>query len=132
MAKTLKQDDVIIKNATSELKLFRRLMLRSWFALCPRGFGPASFRIYEALQLGCIPVIISDKYRYPYADEVDWSEFSVHVREHDIKRIPKILAGIGPNKRLKMINAGLSFHKNYCTKQAVCEKIISNISHRTA
>ena len=128
LAKTLNHPKIIIKNATTDLKTFRRLMAQSWFALCPRGFGPASFRIYEALQLGCIPVIISDKYYYPYADEVDWSNFSVSVREDSIKQIPNILAKISPVQRRQMIKAGLTFYKNYCTKSAVCKRIINKLN----
>lgn len=37
-----------------------KIMARSVYALCPRGYGPTSFRIMEALQYGAIPVYVSD------------------------------------------------------------------------
>jgi len=40
--------------------LFTQLTERSKFTLCPRGFGLASFRLYEAMQLGSVPVYVSD------------------------------------------------------------------------
>lgn len=42
------------------LKDYCHVMARSVFALCPRGYGPTSFRIMEALQYGAIPVYMSD------------------------------------------------------------------------
>ena len=35
----------------------------SWFTLCPTGSGPNSIRIYEALALGCIPIILTKTLR---------------------------------------------------------------------
>lgn len=42
------------------LEDYCRILARSTFVLCPRGYGPSSFRICEALQYGAIPVYISD------------------------------------------------------------------------
>jgi Exostosin family len=41
-------------------------MAKSVFSLAPRGYGPTSFRICEAVQAGSIPVYISDKHCLPY------------------------------------------------------------------
>lgn len=38
------------------------VMEESIFCLCPSGSGPNSIRLWEALDFGCIPVIISDTY----------------------------------------------------------------------
>ena len=58
--------------ASADTRRFVELMSRSVFALCPRGYGRTSYRMYEALQLGCIPVYIHDEPWLPYADELDW------------------------------------------------------------
>jgi len=50
-----------------------RLMTRSVFALCPRGYGPSSFRICEAMQYGAIPVYISDRFIEPF-----WVDFNYY------------------------------------------------------
>ena len=39
--------------------LFLDVTARSTFSLCPRGYGATSFRLYEAMQLGAIPVYIN-------------------------------------------------------------------------
>ena len=50
----------------------------SVFSLCPRGQGPTSFRIHEAMSLGSIPVIIWENWKWlPYESELDWNSFAV-------------------------------------------------------
>ncbi len=64
-------------------------MRRSKFILCPRGNGTGSFRLYETLASGRVPVIISDDWVPPA--EVDWSALSLRVPESEIASIPSIL-----------------------------------------
>jgi hypothetical protein len=71
---------------------FVELMSRSVFALCPRGYGKTSFRMYEAMQLGCIPVYIYDEPWLPYTDVLDWSEFAVLVHLNDAGSLHDILS----------------------------------------
>jgi Exostosin family len=61
----------------------------SAFVLCPRGAGPSSYRLYEAMQLGRAPVVISDQW-VPHAGP-DWDSFCVRVAESEIERLPGIL-----------------------------------------
>ncbi len=48
------------------LEEYCRILARSVCVLCPRGYGPTSFRICEALQFGAIPIYISDEPIYPH------------------------------------------------------------------
>lgn len=64
-------------------------MASAKFALCPRGVGAGSIRLFEAMKLGRACVIISDAW-HPN-DRVRWSEFSIRVAESDIPRLPEIL-----------------------------------------
>jgi hypothetical protein len=57
---------------------FIELMRWSTFALAPRGYGRTSFRLYEAMDLGCIPVYLYWGTPWlPYTDVLDWKEFAV-------------------------------------------------------
>ncbi|MGA2470757.1 MAG: exostosin family protein [Solirubrobacteraceae bacterium] len=67
-------------------------LARSKFVLCPRGYGPATMRLYEVLQTGRVPVIISDEWLPPAG--VDWSSATVRVAERDVERIPSILEAL--------------------------------------
>jgi len=54
-------------------------MRDSHYALCPRGYAPTSFRLYEAMALGTVPLYISDRWLMPYADRGEWQPTCVRV-----------------------------------------------------
>lgn len=70
-------------------KAYTDEILNSQFCLCPRGFGPSSFRIYEAMALGRCPVILSDKWVPPSG--IDWKSCSLRIPERSWKKLPAIL-----------------------------------------
>ena len=66
------------------------VMRRSKFALCPRGWGPGtSQRLFDAMALGTVPVVMSDTWVYPRGPK--WKEFSVRVPERRFSELEKIL-----------------------------------------
>jgi Exostosin family len=62
---------------------------RSSFVLCPRGRGASSIRLFEALQVGRCPVVISNEWLPP--PFVDWSSCSIRVPESSVRDLPRIL-----------------------------------------
>lgn len=50
-------------------------------ALCPRGHGLTSFRLYEVMARGCLPVIIADGWVPPKG--ISWQSFCTFVDEKD-------------------------------------------------
>src|SRR5262245_33950911 len=65
-------------------------ILLSKFVLCPRGWSPATYRLFEAMELGRCPVIISDD--WVPIDGVPWQECSIIIKERDIAFCPDILS----------------------------------------
>lgn len=63
--------------------------LSSLFVLCPRGWSPNTYRIYETMNMGRCPVIISDE--WVETSGPNWARCSVRVAESDIENIPNIL-----------------------------------------
>ena len=63
---------------------------KSHFVLCPRGGGSSSFRIFECMRLGRVPVVISDQWVEPNGP--DWSKFCIRVAQRSVHQIPEILA----------------------------------------
>jgi Exostosin family len=63
---------------------------RSAFVICPRGGGSSSFRLFETMMLGRVPVIVSDEWVPPVGP--DWRAFSVRIGERQLDRIPALLA----------------------------------------
>ena len=68
---------------------YAEVLARSKFVLCPRGAGPASYRLFETLAAGRVPVIVSDEWVAP--DGPDWNACSLRVREADVLQIPALL-----------------------------------------
>lgn len=68
---------------------YQEVVALSKFVLCPRGWGTSSFRMYETLAAGRVPVIISDDWMPSPAD--DWNACSVRVAQDDVTSIPDLL-----------------------------------------
>lgn len=66
----------------------------SAFVLCPRGLAPSTYRLYEVMQLGRVPVILADDWA-PSAG-VPWQDFSVRVSEAEVAELPRILDRLRP------------------------------------
>jgi hypothetical protein len=58
---------------------FTQIMVESYIALCPRGYGGASYRFYEAMQLGTIPFLIGDIDHRPFKKFLDWNRVSLYT-----------------------------------------------------
>lgn len=86
--------------------LFKQITQNSIFSLCPRGYGTTSYRMYEAMQLGAIPVYVSDKHLLPWSDELDWNDFCVIVKQNEIKKVLDMTLGL-TNKRVKEMQKNL-------------------------
>jgi hypothetical protein len=72
---------------------FARAMASSMFVLSPWGWGPDCFRHYEAVALGCIPILLSDWATdravagLPALIVRQWSELSEEMLRREFKRI---------------------------------------------
>lgn len=70
------------KERVDMMKDFCRRLARSKYAFAPRGVGTSSFRLYQAMMSGAVP-IVSGMADYPFDDEVDWSEFCIINENHE-------------------------------------------------
>lgn len=68
---------------------YRDVMNKSSFILTPRGIGPCTYRLFESMQLGRAPVIISDA--WVNIPGIDWDQFTITIPESQIHLIPAIL-----------------------------------------
>lgn len=65
---------------------------RSRFVLCPRGGGQSSFRLFESLSAGRVPVILADQWVPPQGPA--WDECSLRVAEREVGSIPDRLEAL--------------------------------------
>jgi hypothetical protein len=85
----LKAWEMDIEKKLEYEKEFYLVMKESFFILCPRGIGPCSYRLFETMQLGRVPVIISDQ--WVEIPGIDWDKISIRVSEAMIDQLPQIL-----------------------------------------
>ena len=113
----------------SEDNLNRFLMITSdsEFCLCPRGYGKTSFRLYEAMQLGSIPVYISDDFYLPWSDELDWSDFAVLIKREQIPDLYDILKSISEDKKDSMRQNIKHIYSDYFTLNGTYDNIIKRL-----
>jgi hypothetical protein len=101
---------------------YKNIISRSIFTLAPRGFGYTSFRLFEAILGGSIPIYIwHDKIILPYSDEIDWNEFCIIIHSNDVGNLPNILKTVDIPKmqsRIETIKHLFTFNKitEYITK----------------
>ena len=108
--------------------LYTEMLASSIFSLCPIGYGKTSFRHYESIHQGSIPVVIfEDELMEPYG--IDINEYGVKIHESAIDLIPEILASISPyaieqkRKRMKELYPVL------CTYEGVFSRIIKTLQN---
>jgi hypothetical protein len=107
----------------AQLELFTQLTERSRFTLCPRGFGATSFRLYEAMQLGSVPVYVSDCHHLPWSDEIDWNEIAVLVRPDEIPHLGERLRAIDEASYQRMLANIRRLYDDYFSLPGVCRHI---------
>jgi hypothetical protein len=64
-------------------------MAASKFALCPRGAGVSSIRLFEAMSIGVAPIIVADGWVPPVGPR--WDRFALFVPERDVRHLAAIV-----------------------------------------
>lgn len=102
---------------------------RSVFTLCPCGYGPTSFRLYEAMSLGSIPVYIYDDAPWlPFADEIDWHSIAVLLPKSRIHEIPALLRAHTPGMIAEKQSRIAGLYPQYFTTAATCRWISAQLA----
>ena len=106
---------------------FLDITCSSKFGLAPRGYGKSSFRMYEILQLGTVPVYISDVHYLPWTDELDWNDFCVPVNQDEIGDIDTILKSIDDVEYNKLLENGRKVYEEYFTLEGMFKNIVKRL-----
>jgi len=110
------------------LEKFIDITSRSVFCLCPRGFGRTSFRLYEAMALGAIPIYIwDDKEWLPYKEILDWDSFAISININDIGKLPNILHAHTAKMIEQKQHKIKELYKKYFTLEGTSRQIIRTL-----
>jgi len=61
------------------------------YTLCIRGAGNFSYRFYEALSMGRIPILIDTDTSLPFENVIDWSKYIIKVSESELNQLPSLI-----------------------------------------
>jgi hypothetical protein len=81
-----------VRLARQSRQEFVQNLLDSDYALCVRGFGNYSYRLYEALCLGRIPVLVDTDCALPYDRWIDWKQYMVWIDQSEVHEAPRRVA----------------------------------------
>ena len=62
------------------------------YVLCVRGSGNYSYRLYEALCMGRIPVIVDTDVALPFSDVIPWDDITVRIAADGVGNIAEAVA----------------------------------------
>jgi hypothetical protein len=110
----------------NELDNFIDITSRSKFTLCPRGYGKSSFRLYEAIQMGSIPVYVTDYEWLPWRNEIDWNESIVSINTNQIGGLKDIILNTDYESKKENLKR---IYKNYLTYDSVYYNIIKLLNN---
>lgn len=64
---------------------FFKNMIQSLFVICVRGAGNFSYRLYETLAAGRIPIIVNTDLKLPLENFIEWDEHAIIIEKKQIQ-----------------------------------------------
>ncbi|MBX9778512.1 MAG: glycosyltransferase family 47 protein [Xanthobacteraceae bacterium] len=129
MADALKnREDVLLLDGNEGPRRFVRATLASYICLAPRGYGGSSFRAFEAMQLGVVPLIIGDLDTRPFKRHIDWSTCSLFTS--DPRTLPKILDQCDKRTLLELSRHASDVYRTYFANLRWCPYVIAELEER--
>jgi hypothetical protein len=107
---------------------FINLACSSKFALAPRGYGRTSFRLYEAMKLGAVPVYIFDDCWLPYHDVLDWNQLGILCHVSKVAELPGRLDQVTDKQLQDFRQYAANTVPGYFTLDGMCRQIARYIS----
>lgn len=121
--------------AVGDMDVLRRehveTFLQSDYALDVRGDANASIRLFEALSLGRIPVIVDTERNFPFRDKLEYASFALMVDFRDSKRLPEIVAEfhakLSPERFAQMQQAARNAYVSYFRVDVLTPHLVAEI-----
>lgn len=127
---TLKhRGDVFLLNGNKGEDFFVKKTLESYSTLCPRGLGGSSFRFFESLQLGVVPIMIGNIDTRPFKKYIDWRKVSYYVKTP--QEAGKLLAKLDKKQLLRMGTWASELWKTKLTYKKWCKYVLHELKARS-
>ena len=116
---------------TTDYDSFVNTMRQSLFSFCPRGYGMTSFRIFESLSAGSIPIYIYDNPLIPFEDKFSFSDIGILLKYSDLYLIDDILRAKTKTEIDNYLVNGETIYKDFFTYAGCYNKIISIVNNKS-
>jgi hypothetical protein len=122
--------DVFIYDGVKSSRYFVRKTLASWIALAPRGYGGSSFRFFEAMQLGVVPLFVGDVDTRPFKHFIAWDSCSFYVSR--AAEVLRILEKVSYKELETMGQRAQDVYLNSLAFGRWCDLVVKELEMRTA
>ena len=108
-------------------------MLSSDYVLCMRGSGNFSYRFYEALSLGKIPVLVDTDDALPFEDEIPWQTHILRIpeAEHISERIKAHFDAHTPESLAQLQASNRALWLEWFRPETYFPKLLKHIASQT-
>jgi hypothetical protein len=114
-------DDKINPTLKDELKKnyrtrndYELISRNSTFTLCPAGYGRWTYRFFQSVLWGSIPVLLSDDYIKPFSEYIPYDDFAITLKENKIKKLDITIRSIDQEK-ISQLQANIKKYQSLFT-----------------
>lgn len=106
----------------SEIIKFLERLSECLYVFAPRGVGSSSFRMYEAMSVGSVP-IVTDMVEFPFEDEICWKQTCLYGDSDDLSELIKQTRAISRVEYNVFRDKCIHTWDNYCKHDILYDKL---------
>lgn len=118
--------NILINDGDIGVNDYIRLLQSSYISLAPRGYGGSSFRFYEAMQLGSVPMLIGDIDTRPFKDYIDWDTVSIY--SNNVNRISDLIDSYSLSQLKRMGKLAQKVYSDKLAYQKWCKLLLDELA----
>ncbi|MCU0513037.1 MAG: glycosyltransferase family 47 protein [Anaerolineae bacterium] len=120
--------DVWLVDGNHGTRFYVRALLAADIGLCPRGYGTNSYRLYETMQLGRVPLLVGDVDVRPFRRQIAWEQISLST--DSAAAVPALLAQHSPAALRAMGAAAQQTYWQSLAYQQWCRLALAELAQR--
>lgn len=123
--KLKKHTNIFLYDGELSTRSYVSSICQSYLAIAPRGYGGNSFRMYEAMQLGVAPVLISDIDTRPFKSFLPWDDVSLYF--DNVDKFIKYIHNANYDNYLSMGDKASHFYRQFLSYGVWCHFVIKEL-----
>ncbi len=101
----------------------------SVFTLAPAGYGRWTYRFFQAIQWGSIPVLLSDDYIKPFDDTIHYDDFCITIPEKDINTLDSLIRSFS-DQDIHKLQTALENNQHHFTRSEFFYKLCNKLNYQ--